>query len=107
MVLTNNVSSSNVFITNFKLVLNCQISLNHPFFYDISIGLKQGEPLSPLLFIRFATDIAENLFYRSLKDSDLELLSLYRIIFADDLDIFTMSPVNLLTHINSITKSSW
>ena len=68
--------------------------------------MKQGEPLSPLLFILFINDIAENLDFDSYKDSDLELLSKYLILFADDLVLFTTNPVSLQAQIDSIVKYS-
>ena len=75
-------------------------------FFDVTVGLKQGEPLSPLLFILFINDIAENLDFDSYKDSDLELLSKYLILFADDLVLFTTNPVSLQAQIDSIVKYS-
>ena len=30
-------------------------------FFEIALGVKQGEPLSPLLFIRFVNDIDSDL----------------------------------------------
>ena len=75
-------------------------------FFDVTVGLKQGQPLSPLLFILFINDIAENLDFDSYKDSDLELLSKYLILFADDLVLFTTNPVSLQAQIDSIVKYS-
>ena len=64
--------------------------------------MKQGEPLSPILFILFINDIVENIDFESLTESDLELLTKYIILFADDFVLFTTSPVSLQAQVNSI-----
>ena len=58
-------------------------------FFDIMLGLQQGEPLSPILFILFVNDINESVDFNNLTNTDLELLSHYMLLFADDIAIFT------------------
>ena len=51
--------------------------------FDVTVGLKQA--LSPILFILFINYIAENLNLNDLTDKDLDLLSMFLILFADDI----------------------
>ena len=75
-------------------------------FFEVSIGLKQGEPLSPLLFILFINDIYENIDMNALTERDLELLSIYLILFADDIVLFTTDPGSLQSQIDKIYEYS-
>ena len=50
------------------------------------------EPLSPILFILFINDISSTIDYNCLAQDDLDLLSRYLILFADDIVLFTTDP---------------
>ena len=80
--------------------LSTQMNMSE--FFNVSLGLKQGEPLSHLLFILFINDITSVIEFNSLNETDFELLSRYLILFADDIVLFSTSPITLQTHINNI-----
>ena len=61
--------------------------------FNVAIGLKQGEPLSPLMFILFENDISNIVDFNNLTDLDIAQLSLYLLIFADDIAVF-LQPIN-------------
>ena len=56
--------------------------------FNVAIGLKQGEPLSPLMFILFENDISNIVDFNNLTDLDIAQLSLYLLFFADDIAVF-------------------
>ena len=64
-------------------------------FFDSSIGLKQGDPSSPLLFMFFVNDIIDNINSNLQNIFSINELKLFLILFADDQVLFATSPETL------------
>lgn len=65
--------------------------------------MKQGEPLSPLLFILFINDIVQSIDFNQLTEKDPNMLSMYLILFADDIVLFTTDHDSLQAQVNNYT----
>ena len=70
--------------------------------FNVAIGLKQGEPLSPRMSILFVNDISNIVDFNNLTDLDIAQLSLYLPIFADDIAVFTNDNQSLQSLLNNI-----
>ena len=75
-------------------------------FFNVSVGFKHGEPLSPLLFILFINDIFSCINVNSLVEKDLNELCMYLMLFADDIVLFTTDPISLQAQIYNIYQYS-
>ena len=62
---------------NVKSCVKDASSMSYSDFFDVSLGLKQGEPLSPLLFILFINDIKTTLNLNEMSDDDIDMLSFW------------------------------
>jgi hypothetical protein len=71
-------------------------------FFYVTIGLKQGMSLPPILFILFVNDILETIDFNQMTETDLELLNKYLILFADDIVLFTTNPNSLQAQIDNL-----
>ena len=58
-------------------------------FLEVTIGLKQGDPLSTILFLFFVNDITVNLDFEIVQKTNLDILSFYMLLFADDIAFFS------------------
>ena len=64
-------------------------------FFDSNVGLKQGDPSSPLLFMFFVNDIIENINTDLNNIFTMNELKIFLILFADDQVLFAKSPETL------------
>ena len=71
--------------TNVKSCVKLTSYMDMSDFFEITLGLKQGEPLSPILFILFINDIVNSIDFDLLNDDDLNMLTRFLILFADDI----------------------
>ena len=69
-------------------------------FFNSNVGVKQGEPLSPFLFLLYINDLADEL--RCGIDENLDELSIFLLLFADDLVIIAKSPEELQSLIDKL-----
>ena len=69
-----------------------------------NLGLKQGCPLSPLLFNIYINDISTHL--QSTSDTDIIIhgTNITHFLYADDLVILSQSKAGLQKHLDSLTK---
>ena len=79
-------------------------------YFEVSLGVKQGGPLSPLLFILFINDVHADLIGEN-DDSVVNGLTLTQIciillLFADDMVIFSKDPDELQLLLNKLHRYS-
>ena len=68
----------------------------------MGLGLKQVEPLSPILFLLFVNDINDSIDFNNLTEHDMNRLSIFSLLFADDLALFTTDKHSLQAQLDSI-----
>ena len=91
---------------NVKSCIKNAKDLSYSDYFDVTLGVKQGEPLSPLLFILFINDIKDCINIDKLTESDLQLLSIFMLLFADDIALFTTNPETLQNQLNQVHQYS-
>ena len=80
--------------------MKCASSITKTF--DVSIGLYQGEELSPLIFSNYVNDLESYFFNDDCSTIDLELLNL--LMYADDTVIFSETVDGLQHMLDSLGR---
>ena len=71
-------------------------------FFSSNVGLKQGDPSSPLLFMLFVNDIVDNINTDLDNIFTINELKLFLISYADDQVVIATSPESLQSLLNDI-----
>ena len=71
-------------------------------FFDSYMGVKQGESLSPLLFILFINDMNEALSNGTFDTVTIDELQIFLLLFADDTVLFSYSKEGLQALLNQL-----
>ena len=71
-------------------------------FFSSHIGLKQGDPSSPLLFMLFINDIIQNVNSDFDNIFTIDELQIFILLYADDAVVFARSPEVLQSILNDI-----
>ena len=80
------------------------IKYNNTFsqFFDSHIGLKQGDPSSPILFMLFVNDMIDSINSNLNGIFTINEMKLFLILFADDQVVFAKSPQALQSLLSDI-----
>ena len=69
-------------------------------FVESNIGVKQGEPLSPLLFLSFINKVHE--FLDSNRIDSIDFFTMFLLLLANDMVLISKSPQGLQTLLDKL-----
>ena len=75
-------------------------------FLNINTGVKQGDPLSPVLFVFFINDILENISNDNEIPISVNDINIFMLLYADDAVLFSTSPETLQNMVNKLSEYS-
>jgi hypothetical protein len=89
----------------YQTVKSCvRFNSNKSDFFSSNIGLKQGDPSSPLLFMLFVNDINECITSDLNGMFTIDEIKLFLLLYADDQVLFAKSPETLQHILNDIQQ---
>lgn len=80
--------------------LNGQLSS----YYDLHVGLMQGEALSPIMFSLFINDLENELTGSNCQSYQLQMINLFILLHADDTVLFSEDPIDLQNMLNVLQE---
>ena len=87
----------------YTVVKSCvRYTSSYSTFFSSNVGLKQGDPCFPLLFMLFVNDIVDNINTDLDNIFTINELKLFLISYADEQVVFATSPESLQSLLNDI-----
>jgi len=72
--------------------------------FECSLGVRQGESLSPFLFSMFLNDIEDVFMNKGLSGKDVKFFKIFLILYADDIVIFAESKYELQQSLDALLE---
>lgn len=87
----------------YSRIRTCVKSSGHiSHFFENHIGLLQGEVLSPLFFVLYVNDLENEFIKNGNQPTDLQLLSLFILMYADDMVLLAESVTELQNMLDTL-----
>lgn len=87
----------------YDVVASCvRVNSEYTDFFESHMGVKQGEPLSPLLFLFFINDMQQHLDSDDVDAVTIDDIRIFMLLFADDTVLFSYSADSLQTLLNNL-----